>query len=177
MSNLETISGRIIHVGSYTRDEHCHTYSLIEVETANGRRDLKTVMAANELDRAIAPGRSVSMSIFRSGQGTKEKSVVLGIHDAEAQRTFVNEEMFKLREHATKQTIWLSLTAIVWLPFAFLLFVAPGFIGLWVLWKSWSSIKDLPTADEIRASVQSLAMPDVAHRTMRPKVGVRPQAA
>ena len=43
------------------------------------------------------------------------------------------------------------------LPVAFLLFVAPGFVWLWVLWKWWSSISEYPTSEEIRESVAALS--------------------
>lgn len=156
MSKLETIVGRILHVGQYTSDAHCHTYSIVEVETASGRVDLPTVMAANELDRAIEPQRQVAMTVLRSGAGAKAKNVVLGIYDHTEKRTFVNEEMFALRAHARKQAVLYSLMSIVVLPVAFLLFVAPGFVWLWVLWKSWSSVNEFPTPEEIRESVAAL---------------------
>ena len=162
MSKLETIVGRILHVGHYTSDAHCHTYSLVEVETADGRIDLPTVMAANELDRAIEPQREVAMTVLRSGAGAKAKNVVLGVYDRSDKRTFVNEDMVALRAHARKQAVLLSLMSIVVLPVAFLLFVAPGFIWLWVLWKSWSSIDEFPTREEIRESVAALGSIDAS---------------
>jgi hypothetical protein len=156
MSKLETIAGRIVHVGSFTFDAHCHTYSAVEVETASGRIDMTTVMAANELDRVIEPGREVAMTVLRSGTGAKAKTVILGVCDTSQRRTFVNEEMFTLRAHATKQAVLYSLMSVVLLPVEFLLFVLPGFIWLWVLWRSWTSIGQFPTLEEIRESVAAL---------------------
>jgi len=164
MSQLETVVGRVQHIGKYTADEHIHTYSLVEVETTSGRLDLPTTVAANALARAIQPGREVAMSVLRSGTGAKAKNVILGIHDAAQNRTFVNEEMFTLRAHAKKQAVLYSLMSIVVLPVAFLLFVVPGFIWLWVLWKSWTSVDQFPTPEAIRESVNGLssALPAVA---------------
>lgn len=156
MSKLETIAGRIVHVGAATFDAHCHTYNAVEVETVSGRIAMTTVMAASELDRVIEPGREVAMTVLRSGTGAKAKTVILGVYDASQRRTFVNEEMFALRAHATKQAVLYSLMSVVLLPVGFLLFVLPGFMWLWVLWKSWVSVSEFPTPEEIRESVAAL---------------------
>ena len=72
--------------------------------------------------------------------------------------------MVTLRAHAKKQAVLYSLMSVVVLPVAFLFFVVPGFIWLWVLWKSWTSVDQFPTPEAIRASVDGLsfAIPVVA---------------
>lgn len=157
MSNLESITGRILHVSQYTSDAHCHTYNLIEVDTPSGRVDLQTVMASNELHRAIEPRRDVAMTVLRSDAGSRKKTVILGIYDLGEKRTFANEEVFTLRDHARKQAVLYSLMSIVVLPVAFLLFVVPGFVWLWVRWKLWSSVGEFPTPAEIRESGTALS--------------------
>lgn len=91
MAKLETISGRITHVGKFSSDAHCHTYSLLEIEAGESRQDLSAVVAANELSRAIQVGKQVAMSVLLAGSGKNAKSIILGIYDVAEQRTFLNE--------------------------------------------------------------------------------------
>lgn len=154
---LEVISGRISHVGTYSSDAHCRTYRTVEIETAAGTLELVTVVAAKELDRAIKEGGHVTMSLLQAGEGSKRRCVVLGIHDEGQDRTFSNEEMFLLKPHARKQALLYSGMSIVLVPAGLILFVVPGLLWLWILWKAWSAIDTFPAPDEIRASVASLA--------------------
>lgn len=57
-----TIVGRISYVGDFTFDRASHTCSLIEVESSTGLVELKDVLAPNDFDRAIEPGRDVAMA-------------------------------------------------------------------------------------------------------------------
>jgi len=105
-TGIQTIFGRISHVGQFTYDNVVHNYSTIEVETSAGRVDLSNVMASNALDRAIEPGRDVAMAVVH-GNGNKAQAVVLGVFDVGAQRTFSDEQMSSLRSHAVKQALLL----------------------------------------------------------------------
>lgn len=157
LAKLEIISGRISHVGESTSDSHCRTYGALEVETASGRVDLRTVVAVKELDQAIKDGSLVSMSVLKAGEGSKRRCVVLGVYDEGLDRTFFSEEMSTLKAHARKQAVLYSFLSIVLVPLGLLLFVVPGLLWLWVLWKAWSAIDTFPASDEIRASVESLS--------------------
>jgi hypothetical protein len=64
--------------------------------------------------------------------------------------------MHGLRSHAFKQALLLSITAVIWLPVAFLLFVVPGLLGLMLLWKAWAAVSKLPTAEDIQRVVGAL---------------------
>lgn len=152
---IQTIVGRISHVGQFTYDNAFHTYSTIEVETANGRVDLSKVLAPNALDRAIEPGRDAAMAVIH-GDGKKVQTAVIGIYNAEARRTFSDDQMHALRSHAFKQAVLLSVTAVIWLPVAFLLFVVPGLLGLMLLWKAWAAVSRLPTAEDVQRVVGAL---------------------
>lgn len=156
MAKLDVIVGRILHVGTSRSDAHCRTYDVLEIETASGRLDLNTVVAAKELGRAIKTGGDVAMSVLHAGGGAKRRCVVLGIHDKAEGRTFVNEEMFLLRSHARKQAILYSVMSLVLVPLGLVFFVLPGVVWSWVVWKSWASIEEFPEPEEIRASVESL---------------------
>lgn len=157
LAKLEVISGRISHVGKSSRDPHCRTYTALEIETATGRVDLRIVVTAKELDRVINEGNLVSMSVLEAGEGAKRRCVVLGVYDEGMDQTFFSEEMFTLKAHARKQAVLYSFLSVVLVPMGLLLFVVPGLLWLYVLWKAWSAIDAFPTPDEIRASVASLA--------------------
>jgi hypothetical protein len=157
LATLEVISGRISHVGKSSSDAYCRTYNSVEIESVAGRVSLTTAVAANELDRAIKEGALVSMSIFEAGEGSNRRCVVLGVYDEGLDRTFFNEEMFTLKAHARKQAVLYSFLSVVLVPVGLLLFVVPGLLWLWVLWKAWSAIDTFPGPDEIRASVESLS--------------------
>jgi hypothetical protein len=152
---INTVVGRISHVGQFSYDNVVHTYSTIEVQTSAGRVDLTNVMAPNAFDRAIEPERDVAMAVLQ-GDGKKVQNFVIGIFDVSAQRTFSDDQMSSIRAQAVKQALLLSITAIVWLPVAFLLFVVPGVVGLWLLWKSWASVARLPTAEDVRQAIAAL---------------------
>jgi hypothetical protein len=156
MSNLETIVGRVTHVGKHTFDQHIHVYSSVEIDTANGRVDLQDATAANALDRAIAPGKDVALAVLRLDAGGKSKCSILGVFDRGEQRLFVNEEMYSLREHATNQFLLYCLLGIVVIPVGLIFLVVPGLAYVYLLWKLWKSAKQFPTADGIRAAVEAL---------------------
>jgi len=156
MSKLETVSGRVKHVGQYSSDEHIHTYSLIEIETNAGRMDLPDASAANALCRAIEPGKSVSFAILRMEDSGKTKTMILGVYDREEQRLFVNEEMYGLRGHANKQVFLFGVLGIVIIPVGLAFFIVPGFLYIRALWKAWRSSRALPSADELRGFVEAL---------------------
>jgi hypothetical protein len=156
MSKLETISGHVKHVGQYTRDEHIHTYSLIEIETSSGRVELPNASAANALSRAIAPGKSVDLAILRLDDGGKAKSMIMGVYDRAEQRLFVNEEMYGLRDHATKQFFLFGVLGIVIIPAGLAFFIIPGLLYIRALWKAWHGSRQLPRADELRTFVEAL---------------------
>jgi hypothetical protein len=71
--------------------------------------------------------------------------------------------MFTLRSHARKQAMLYSILSIVLVPVGLLMFVLPGLLWLWVLWKSWTSVDAFPEAGEIREAVASLS--DTARMT------------
>ncbi|WP_457324853.1 hypothetical protein [Roseateles sp. P5_E11] len=156
MSKLETISGRVKHVGQHSFDDHIHTYSLIELETSAGRVDLADASAANALRRAIEPGKSVALAILRMDDGGKLKNLVLGVYDKDEQRLFVNEEMYGLRDHAVKQFFLFSVLGIVIIPVGLAFFIIPGLLYIRALWKAWRSSRQLPAADELRTFVEAL---------------------
>lgn len=156
MSNLKTIVGRVSHVGSSTRNEHDHTYSAVEIQTPDGRIDLKEVTAVNDVHRALKPQKDVALVVLHIDKGAKSKSIVLGAYDKGDQRLYANEEMYKLRDHATKSALLLSLSGIVVIPIGLAFFVVPGLLYIQVLWKSWTSIKFFPPGEEIRQAVERL---------------------
>lgn len=153
---IQSVTGRIVHVGPYSSDHLAHSYSLVEIDTAAGRVDPRNAVAANALDRAIEPGRVVSMAFIQASSG-KAKTAIVGVFDHAARRTFSDDQVSSIRSAARKQAIVLSITSIVWLPVAFLLFVLPGFVGLWVLWKSWAAVGAMPTEAEVREAIARLA--------------------
>lgn len=157
LTKLEIISGRISHVGKSSSNAHCRTYNVVEIETAASRVDLKTVVAAKDLDRAIKENTFVSMSILEAGAGSNRRCVVLGVYDEGLDRTFFNEDMFTLKAHARKQAVLYSFLSVVLVPVGLLLFIVPGLLWLLVLWKAWSAVETFPAPDEIRASVESLS--------------------
>lgn len=175
MSNLETIVGRMAHVGQSSWDENVHTYSLLEIETLAERVDLKDTMASNDLARAISPGNDLAMAILRAAPGGKAKNIVIGVFDKGSQRLFVNEEMYKLRDEVTKQAILLSMLAIVAIPVGLAFFVVPGLLYVNALWKAWSSINWFPTSDEIRATVERLPGLVAAPKEVAPKGPMHPE--
>jgi hypothetical protein len=157
MSKLETISGHVKHVGQYSFDDHIHTYSLIELETSAGRVDLPDASAANALSRAIAPGKSVALAILRMDDSGQAKNMILGAYDREEQRLFVNDEMYRLRDHAVKQLFLYSVLGIVIIPAGLVFFIIPGLLYIRALWKVWRSSRQLPSAGELRHFVEALA--------------------
>ncbi len=156
MSNLRTIVGCVSHVGQYERDEHVHTYRVVEVATRSGREELKDVAAAHALVRAIKPQNEVAMVVLAFGAGNKAKSVILGIYDKGERRVFANEEMYAMRDHAVNQAFLFSFLSIFLIPLGLAFFIVPGLLCIKTLWKAWSSIKEFPPAPDIRQAVGNL---------------------
>ena len=152
---IETVAGHISYVGDFTSDRITHNYSVIEIETAAGLVELKNALAPSDFDRVIEPGRDVAMAVIR-GDGKKVKAVIVGVFDVQAQRTLSDPQMLSMRSMAARQATVLSVTAIVWLPVAFLLFVIPGLLGVALLWKAWAAVGRLPTADEVQRAITAL---------------------
>lgn len=157
MAKLDVIAGNIRHVGSSSTDAHCRTYDLLEIDTSAGRVDLKAAVVAKELSRAIKANGQVAMSVLQAGEGAKRRCVILGVYDSAEDRTFVNEEMFSLKSHARKQAVLYSILSIVLIPLGLALFVVPGLLWSWVVWKSWASVDEFPEPEEIQQSVVSLS--------------------
>ena len=155
MEKLQTIIGRVTHVGPSTRDAHSHVYSLIEITTANGRIGLKNVAAENELVRAIVPSKAVRLCVLPAADGAA-KSVLLAAYDESEDRLLFNEEMFELRQHAVNQAFLFSFLGIFLIPIGLAFFVVPGLLYIRALWKAWSSIGLFPTPEELRARVEAL---------------------
>lgn len=98
---------------------------------------------------AFEPECQVAATVLRSSTGAKTKNLILGFYDHIETRAFVSEEMFALRTHARTQAVLYSLMSAFVLQVAFMPFVAPGFLWLWVLWRSSSSVGEFPTPGEI----------------------------
>lgn len=156
MSRFSTVIGRVSHVGQYSYDEHVHQYSLIEIETPSGRVDLKNITAANELSRAVSPGKPVAMTVLEAHSGSEQKALMVGIYDQSTRRLHVNEEIFTLRHNAKTQALLYTLLGIVVVPVGLALFLVPGLLYIRAIWKAWSSIEQFPSTEEMRSAVSAL---------------------
>jgi hypothetical protein len=152
---IESISGRILEVGAAMFDEHCHTYEFVEVETVDGVQKFGPAMAASVCDALLEPGRTVAMSVTRT-TGRGAKTVVWAVSDVTSGEVAVNEELFKARSSAVMQATLLSVFAPVFIPIGLVLAVVPGIAAIFLLYRSWTSVLAMPTAEAIRDSVSSL---------------------
>jgi len=153
---IQTITGRIIQVGAATVDAHCHTYADIEVETADGVLAFGPVLAASVCDKALLPGRAVSMAVTQTA-GKGSKLVVWAVLDKASGRVFKNEELYKARQAAATQAFWLTLIAPVVIPVGLLLALIPGLLYAKAVWDMWAAVSAMPAADAIESAVASMS--------------------
>lgn len=153
--SINTYTGVIHFRGESTSDEHLRQIRKIEIQTESGLVELPNVCVPLEVDRGLEVGTlaSISASSLKDKNG-HPSTMVWAAHDHRAKRTFFNQEMLRMRSYSQRSTVF---WAVVGLPLGVLMFVVPVFFVLWHLIKMWSRAQSLPTEEEMRESVASLA--------------------
>lgn len=152
---ISTYTGVIHFRGESTSDDHLRQIRKIEIQTESGLVDLPNICVPLEVDRGLDVGTlvSISASSIKDKNGNPA-TMVWAAHDHSAMRTFFQEEMVRMRSYTNRSIVF---WAVVGLPLGVLMFVLPVFLVLWHLIKMRSYAKSLPTEEEMRESVASLA--------------------
>lgn len=156
MSLLHTFTGRLGALGPGVSDADMRTYQTAEIVTQDGVIDMGHLLVPNQADRAMEPGRDVSILLMNNVNANDDKKLVLAAYDREQGRTFVDKRLTDPKSHLTKQAWLLSIISILGIPIGLALFVFPGLYLAYYLWKVWAAAAACPEEAEIQRHIEAL---------------------
>ena len=152
---IQTLSGKITHLGHKTGDAKLSMFSRMELSTASDLVELTDIVLTDSLDRGFALGTNVTIS-FTKGPGKNAKTLIWAVRDDAAGRVFSEKQLFGFRGQAVLQTVASTFPMLFLMVVGLCFFVIPGLVVGWLIFKMYRDALSWPKPDAIEAAVNAL---------------------